>query len=402
MAVQKITKQYIVFSLLMACLAIPVQSLAYELSGIAGLEGRYFTASPAYTGQDDYSSSLMLEPELYHQYPSGSSFTIKPFLRLDSSDSERSHSDLREAKFLYLSDHFEITGGFDKVFWGSTEFIHLIDIINQTDLVESLDGEEKLGQPMVKISIPSDWGTVDGFLLPMFRERSFPGRDGRFRPPLPVETDMARYESGSEEFHFDLALRYNHTLGDVDFGIYHFTGTSREPLLIQELTPQFQPVLIPYYQQIDQTGIDLQYVLGSWLFKGEAFYRSGQGRDFGAITFGFEYTLVGIFDTSMDIGIIGEYIYDDRPASIAPPYQNDLMAGLRFAFNDAASTEILIGAIVDTEYSSQIYSLEASRRLGDNFKLSIEGGIFSQIDDDDPAASLTKDDYVRVELNYYF
>ena len=35
--------------------------------------------------------------------------------------------------------------GLGKVFWGVTEFNHLVDVINQTDLVEGIDGEAKLG-----------------------------------------------------------------------------------------------------------------------------------------------------------------------------------------------------------------------------------------------------------------
>ncbi|MDD7885073.1 hypothetical protein [Flavivirga sp. 57AJ16] len=41
-----------------------------------------------------------------------------------------------------------------------TESNHLVDIINQTDAVETFDGEEKLGQPMVQLS----WGT-DNIIL---------------------------------------------------------------------------------------------------------------------------------------------------------------------------------------------------------------------------------------------
>jgi hypothetical protein len=51
-----------------------------------------------------------------------------------------------------------------------------VDIINQTDLVENIDGEDKLGQPMVHFSYFGDWGVVDFFLLPYLRERTYPGK----------------------------------------------------------------------------------------------------------------------------------------------------------------------------------------------------------------------------------
>ena len=46
-------------------------------------------------------------------------------------------------------------------FWGVTETAHRVDILNQTDQVESFDGEDKLGQPMVNFSWSKDWGTLD-------------------------------------------------------------------------------------------------------------------------------------------------------------------------------------------------------------------------------------------------
>ena len=71
------------------------------------------------------------------------------------------------------------------MFWGVTELRHLVDIINQTDLVENLDGEQKLGQPMVQLTLLKDWGTLDFFAMPYFRERTFTGPDGRPRPRSP-------------------------------------------------------------------------------------------------------------------------------------------------------------------------------------------------------------------------
>ena len=69
-----------------------------------------------------------------------------------------------------------------------------MDIINQTDQVDQVDGEEKLGQPMINLSLVRDWGIVDLFVLPGFRERTYAGEEGRPRTPLPVSDD-AVYES---------------------------------------------------------------------------------------------------------------------------------------------------------------------------------------------------------------
>ena len=136
--------------LFLILMVIPSPALANEFSGEIAVEGQFYVNEALYAGQARNSASLSIRPEYYHQWDSGNSLTIIPFARLDSADSERSHVDLREFKYIWLGGGYELHLGVGKVFWGVTEFSHLVDIINQTDAVESIDGEEKLGQPMVQ------------------------------------------------------------------------------------------------------------------------------------------------------------------------------------------------------------------------------------------------------------
>jgi hypothetical protein len=240
---------------------------AYELSGSATVEGRVFFNDPLFNEQRRDSASIALQPEIYHELETGSSFTFTPFARLDSADDERTHVDIRELNYLWVHDDFELRAGIGKVFWGVTEFLHLVDIINQTDLVEYIDGEDKLGQPMLHLSVPREWGVVDMFVLPYFRERTFPGEQGRFRTQFVVDTYNAVYESSAREYNVDLAFRYSHTAGDWDFGIYHFHGTGREPSLLLQGNAAGKTLFLPFYEQINQTGLDVQTVKGNWLLK---------------------------------------------------------------------------------------------------------------------------------------
>ena len=378
------------------------RAAAHEVSGYVAVQGRFFPHPPLDPEQESKDGSIAAQPEYYHEWENGSSFTFVPFARLDSADSERTHFDIRELNYLYLADAWELRVGIGKVFWGTTEFVHLVDIINQTDGVEAADGEEKLGQPMVHLSIPRDWGVLDLFVLPYFRERTFPGRNGRPRLAAVVDTDNARYESSDAEHHTDFAARYSHTIGDWDFGIYNFNGTGREPTLIPSLDSAGRPALIPFYEQINQTGLDLQLVAGLWLWKLEAIYRTGQVEDFFAGTGGFEYTLVGIAETSMDLGVIVEGAYDERGSRATTYFENDVMFGLRLTLNDAASSELLAGFSRDFEGSSSALSLEASRRFGDNWLLSLEVRTFLDLPEDDLFYSLRDDGFIQLELAYYF
>lgn len=79
------------------------------------------------------------------------------------------------------------------------------------------------------------------------------------------------------------------------------------------------------------------------------------------------------------------------------------MLGLRFAFNDTQSTDALIGIIKDVDKDTTIYSIEASRRLGDAWKLSLEARYYEKVDATDQLLyNIRDDDYIQMELAYYF
>ncbi len=372
-------------------------------SGHAALQGRIYTQSPADPRQHGDVASVSFQPEYYHSWNDNrDSFLVVPFVRWDQHDEERSHADLRELAWIHAAPSWELRAGVRKVFWGVTESQHLVDIINQTDLVEDPDGEDKLGQPMVNLAWVRDWGTLDLFVLPYFRERTFPGSAGRLRPPLAVDTDQARYESAREQRHIDAALRWSRYLGDWDIGLSHYSGTRREPRLVPGFDDQGAPVLVPHYDLIRQTGLDVQMTRGAWLWKLEAIYRKGQGERFFAATGGVEYTLIGIGDGNADVGLVAEYLYDERGAKATTPFQNDVMVGLRLALNDVQSSAALLGAIVDSDSGATFYSLEASRRLGHQWKVDLEARAFVDVPVSDPLYGLHRDDYLQVELGYYF
>ena len=202
--------------------------------------------------------------------------------------------------------------------------------------------------------------------------------------------------------HIDFALRWSHSIGPWDIGLAHFWGTSRDPRLIPSLNGVNEIVLTPFYDIINQTSLDLQYTGEEWIWKLEAFRRQGQGDSYFAAAGGFEYTFVGVFDSAADLGIIGEYAWDERGDDAPTPFENDVVIGARLALNDAQSTELLSGLVFDLDGGARFYSLEASRRLGDNWKLSVEARLSSNIPEDDPAFNLRTEDFVQLELAWFF
>lgn len=324
---------------------------------------------------------------------------IEPYLRWDQRDDERNLVDLRQAYWQYAGSGFDIKAGIDIVFWGVTESQHLVDVINQTDLVASIDAEAKLGQPMLNLNLYGDGGTLAFYLLPYFRERTLAGPDGRLRLPLETTTDNPLYESAQAERNLDFALRWSRQFDALDLALSYFEGNNREPDFIPTSSGKLQPV----YLQMQQLGLDAQLIQGSWIWKLESIYRKTRQQDFSALTFGFEYTQVGLFDTDWDLGWIAEYQYDSR-AQLAPaPGQNDLFIGTRFQANDMAGSELLLGIVQDLDNSgSRSGKLEASMRLSNRLRLRLDAWFFSSSLAGEPLYFIRHDDYLQLSLDYYF
>lgn len=389
----------------------------FEFGGEAGVEQRYFFEDALLQQQERYQGSLYLQPEFYYSWNDGGDrLVIKPFVRLDQHDSERTHVDLREFNWLHLGETWEVVTGVSKVYWGQTESLHLVDIINQTDAVEAVDGEDKLGQPMVNFSYFSDIGRFSAFVLPYFRERTFASIDGRLTPPFEVDTDNPIYASDDEQSHMDYAVRWQHTLGNWDVGISFFDGTNREPMFVQGIDAQTnQPLIQPYYSQIQQIGVDLLSIYDAWIFKFEGIYRQDdllnvplalQGtidEDFYAAVAGFEYTKVGIFDSQYDLGWLMEYQYDEREDTPFVFGQNDVMLGFRIITNDIDGTEVLLGAVQDLDRSSSYTGfIEASSRITDQWKWKFDAYFFGSEEQSDPLYFFRREDHVQFSLEYYF
>lgn len=378
----------------------------FDFSGHAAAEVRIFPQSPKFDEQKDVrvSPSVVLQPELRYEWNRrGDRLTVAPFLRLDADDENRTHADIRELNWFHAGEDWDSVLGIGKVFWGVTESRHLVDIVNQTDLVESPDQEDKLGQPMVNLNLLRDWGTLSLFVLPGFRERTFPDDDARLRGALPIASGDATYDSGAEEWHVDFAARYAHSFGNWDLGLAHFYGTSREPVLRSDTSDTGQPVLRPHYDLIHQTSIDLQHTAGSWLLKLEAMTRSGQGDRFFAAVGGFEYTFFGVNDSDWDVGLLAEYLHDGRGSRApATPFEDDLFLGMRLTLNDVDDTALLAGVVFDLDQEERIFSLEFERRLTDRLKLEIEGQIFDNIDKDDVLGGFARDSFFEIRLSWFF
>jgi hypothetical protein len=386
-----------------ACLVIALllwtaSAAAADLRGEIGVESRAFADEPNGPEQRERNLSVRFKSEFVHDWEDGKQrLAMTLFARLDAGDDARTHTDIRELFWLRtFGRSFDLYIGVRSVFWGVTETVHLVDIINQTDLVENIDGEDKLGQPMIATVWQTDRGTIEVFIMPFFRERTFPGRRGRLRPPLPVDADNPVYESPDGNRHVDFAMRYSNYIGDIDFGVAYFSGTGRDPRLVPVLLPSGAVVLRPHYDLLDQFSLDVQYTRGDWAWKLEAVYRVMSFENSTAFVAGFEYTLVGIFGSATDLGIITEYQFDDQRAPTLS--DNDVALGGRLSFNDVNNTSVLAYTAVDAKTGSTVTSIEGNRRLGNNWGVKLEARMFTSHDTLDPFHWIQNENYMQLEI----
>ena len=403
-----------------ALLAPLAPAMAYQsFEAEAAAQLRWHPQVESRAEQESTDASLSLQAEWYWESEDRNhSLTITPFGRYAPQADSRSHADLRELYWNGIFGDLELRLGISKVFWGNTEFLHLVDIINQDDTLENLDGEDKLGQPMLRASYRVPNGSLIGFVLPYFREREFLGPEARLSTPLPVDEDNPLYESEDEETHVDWALRWQGYFGGLDFGLAHFSGTARDPLLLPAgFTQEGRPTqLVPAYPLLEQSSLDAQYTTGGWLFKLEALYADTAvvalqpgtpprfvDTTYAAATGGFEYTLYGIRGSAADLGLLAEYLWDERGAQANTPFQDDLFIGGRLALNDVAGSTLLGGAVLDLDHGGAFINVEASRRLSGELALALEARLFTDVDPRDTTLfPVRNDDYLQLELTRYF
>ncbi|MFT6157344.1 MAG: hypothetical protein ACI9I4_002261, partial [Neolewinella sp.] len=266
------------------------------------------------------------------------------------------------------------------------------------DALEGIDGEDKLGQPMIRLSHIFEQSTLTAFVLPGFREREFLGPNSRFYLGLSVDKNATQFQSSNGDDHVDYALRLNGYLGQLDYGLSWFDGTSRQPTIRSNGAGGFAA----YYPQMQQVSVEAQYTSETWLWKLEALNNSQINASYNAAVAGFEYSFYGLKEGLLDVGALLEIHIDSRDDASQVNLQNDLFLGTRLAFNDAESSELLVGGFLDLDDDSTSFRIEGARRIWNDAKLSIEAQVFGDIATDNIAYGFKDNDYLKLELQLFF
>ncbi|MDB9786718.1 hypothetical protein OAB57_01320 [Bacteriovoracaceae bacterium] len=368
----------------------------------SSIESRLFTRTPKFSSQQQTETAFRTEGSISYSWDDDRSVAIfSPYVYFNSPDHEKNHYDIREAIYIGAFGAWDLRVGIGQVFWGVTESQHLIDVVNQTDGVQNIDGEDKLGQPMINPSLVTDWGTFSVFFLPYFREQTFPHSKSRLRTDIVILQDETSYEHDKEQNHWDYAGRYSVTIDDFDLGLSFFNGTDRDPEFKVGLSGT-QLVLRPHYIQTTQYGLDMQYIWDNWLFKFEGIVKDRHfSRPYIATAGGFEYTFSNIWG-GRDIGVLAEHLYDERKDNGETFFYDHTFVGARLAYNDENSFEVLAGVTINNERGTiSSFRWESNRRINSNWKWELEANIIVEGQKQQLIYQLKDDDYIQFSIQYF-
>jgi len=238
------------------------------------------------------------------------------------------------------------------------------------------------------------------YLLPWFRDRTFPGVRGRQRFPANIDVEHPQFEAALGRWQPSGALRWTASLGEVDLGAAVFTGTSREPRFILEFS---SGQLVPRYDLTQQASIDAQWTHEAFTLKAEVFARlwTAAFTPFFGGGLGVDYTFFDV-GHGVDVSLAVEAFLDTRPIQ-APVtfFDHDVFGGLRVAFNDPGGTEVTVGSVVDLIDGSTLGRLDASRRFGEHWKLSLLGALYLGTSGS-LQSSFSRDSNLVARMAYYF
>lgn len=425
----------------------------FVFEGEVGATLRYYPSDGLYVGQDSSGISPIIDGRFSATGKTDSGEVVVELSGRYDFNSDDGYADVPRGYYRYFGEGYDVLIGSNIEYWGVSEGHQVVDVINQTfDLGNPVD-TQSLGQPMLNVNFYTGQNSaLSLYALLGFRERDFGDRSTRFRAPLGTSEDAAFFEEGNNK-NLDFAIRYqsSRNLGNasVDYAVSYFNGTDRTPKMLfgcinesgsvptatcdginnlvraayeanpnifggipggvnsdagAALVSNIQDFgLVPYYQKLQQLGLELVYSRDSLQLTFEGAVREAMDETYFSGIVGAQYNFENLGGTGSNLLVIGEYLYDDR--STAQPYtvfDNDIFLGFVYGANDVSGTSLSGGFYYDLDTQAKIYSVQYSRRLSDSMRLDVSGFAIDADDYSDPLAFVDSDGYVDVSLRFFF
>ena len=148
---KKVVRGVLPLGLLMAnpVAADPWEDVEVEQYGTVTLNYDAFPKDSLYTDQDDVMSNIDARPQMVIL---GDDYEIVLEPRVVIPHRGTAYVDLKEGFFNTSVGNVDVLVGTTTVFWGKTEAVNLVDIINTQDYSRGLQSGEKQGMPMVNMA----------------------------------------------------------------------------------------------------------------------------------------------------------------------------------------------------------------------------------------------------------
>ena len=388
-------------TLLATMIASPASAqVDVEGRGEVTVEASWYPRTAQYAGQKDSFLHLEARPEIL-VYGDTVSAQLQP--RISGGTGGGGLVDFREAHLTGRIGEMDYLVGSTILFWGKVESYNPVDIVNAQDYSRGLLRNEKRGAPMVRLSWPAGPGQID-ILAIDFAENIYPGRALRERPALPVNDNAATFSGGADRDDIATAARWSGYFGDVDLGVSLFRGTGNAPRLL----PRADGTLAPDYSRITQIGVDIQSLHGDTAVKAELVHRRGQYDRLGGVdsyaagVVGLEHNLYDLAESGRDLVLIMEYARDERRGRSHSGFQNDLILGGRWLWNDVEDTEVLTLLSRDLDNAAQTLTMTANRRITDSVSFEASARWPQRLARDPNSVALARDTAIIARLTYSF
>lgn len=323
------------------------------------------------------------------------SLDLRLFYNWDLEDEERRYYDLREARLNYSSGRWQFEAGNAVVFWGVSETINIVNVINQADLKESVDGKEKMGQGMLVSRYSGNINSFSIYYLPSFEPLDYPERPS---PTIKILQDQPRFEKNADEGEW--AARWVGAFDFGDVGLSYFNGIRRDPLLVRSGE---SAALIPLYVKSEHMALDSVLFWSDAIVKTELLLGKEQEEDFFAYNLGFEYPTFPSFSWWQDAAWIAEFVFDSRDEKSGSMGQKDIFLGGRFNMGDLSQYELRIISGLDLDHYSKYLDFSFRHRLTDYIQWSAKIIQFMDVGDEDYRIKLVEDeDFIELELRVSF
>lgn len=443
-------------ALLTSSSAAFAQGSALDFAAEIEIGSRYYFEDGQYTGQSEAGFYPFVGFQLDGDMAVGGGDIALQFSGLFEDANDRSIFNVQRLYYTEAYDGWDLLVGYNVENWGVSSGRTLVNVLNARDRANRVGGSDLIGTPMVNVNIPTEIGTFSLYALGGDVVDNFGGMATRNRGQLYTNDDFATYQDpGSVDF----ALRYsnNFSIGDgsLDLGASFYSGTNREavglPACVRAtgavtdvicgqindairvgyeagvvppqsaaeigafLTTNFGAAvaataagrqviaLSPYYQEIRQYGLTGVYAQGNTQIRFEGFLRDTEFEDFFAAILGVEYTFYDFLGGPGTMTAALEYHFDDRgPLQPTTVFEDDLFLGLNYSANDTSDSRVEFGLFYDLDTSSQLYSLSASRRIGDQFRVGMSANHVEAGQMQDPISQVDQDSFVEFSLSVFF